>query len=87
VDVGTLAQRLTVAVGIDSQRFCVAKSPSWTGQNLPWTDAHIAVSDAGIAFWCIESGKFRNARRTLFLTAYSCTARNWTSCHCLQYGH
>ena len=39
-----------IAFGRDSHRSCVVKSESCIGQNLSWTEAHIAASAAGIAF-------------------------------------
>ena len=59
--------------GASPSLVCVAKSASCIGQNLSCTDAHIAASAAGTAFWCMLSGMFRNASRTRPVFTYSCT--------------
>src|SRR4051812_7136380 len=68
---------------------CDLKSDSCISQNLPWTEAHIAASEAATAFGCSDGiGRFRNARR-IFPVCTNSLSIAWyvSSCQRLQNGH
>ena len=67
------ANRLNIVSGfvIVPQRGCALKSESCIVQNFPCTDAHIAASAAGQAFWWLRSGMFTYAIRALPLSIYA----------------
>src|SRR3954469_25027348 len=85
------ASESKVGIGfwLSAQVVCVTNRDSCSGQNFPWTEAHMAASAAARAFaWVGDGGKIRQAGLTVPVCTYSrsIAAKAW-SCHCLQYGH